>query len=240
MAQRNVNRNIVIASPPKLSFRRPITSYAKIQNCIGNLIRNRTFQLCKPRIKGLQYLDVGCGRNVHPEFINMDYLWHPKLDLCWDIRRGLPFQNGSMLGIFSEHCLEHFSVVVAFNIIRECRRLLAPGGVFRIVVPDAELYLDIYHRQMAGDSSITFPFQDNEAFDGIFTPILSVNRVFYQDRDSLAGHRYMYDFSLLQALLSHAGFNSIKRVAYREGSDATLLIDSEIRASESLYVEATR
>jgi hypothetical protein len=28
-----------------------------------------------------KYLDVGCGPNTHEAFINLDYLWYPKVDV---------------------------------------------------------------------------------------------------------------------------------------------------------------
>src|SRR6266404_1859216 len=186
----------------KFSWNRPITSYAKVQHWVGDVIRNRAFQLHKDHIRNLRYLDVGCGQNVHEEFINVDYLWHPGVDVCWDIGHSIPFRSASMKGIFTEHCLEHFSLPVAFGILKECRRLLGQSGVLRIIVPDAELYLELYHRHNSGDGNALFPFQKSESFEDMFSSILSVNRVFYQDRNSLFGHRCMYDFQLLKLLLS--------------------------------------
>lgn len=226
-------------SPLPTRARRPLFSYAKVQALTGWVLRNRSFQLRRERIRGLRYLDIGCGRNTHASFINLDYLWHPEVDVCWDIALGLPFANGSMQGIFTEHCLEHFTLPKAVDILRECRRVLMPGGRLRIVVPDGELYLDIYHRQMAGDLSSLFPFEAQEVFDGMYAPILSVNRVFYQDRNSPYGHRFIYDFRFIEQLLRHCGFAAVVRRSFRDGGDPALLIDSDSRAVESLYVEAT-
>ena len=135
----------------KVSWHRPIASYAKVETLIGGLIRGRSSQLRRKRIRNLQYLDIGCGRNVHEKFINLDYLWHARVDVCWDVKQGIPFPKSSMKGIFVEHCLEHFSLPVAFALLNECLRVLAPGGRLRIIVPDAELYLERYHRQRRGD-----------------------------------------------------------------------------------------
>ena len=76
--------------------------------------------------------------------------------------------------------------------------------------------------------------------EGTFVPLLSVNRIFYQDRESLAGHRSMFDEALLEVLLRKAGFDSIKRRAYLEGENPELLLDTESRKRESLYMEARR
>lgn len=223
-----------------ISLSRPIGSYSKVQKLVGNLIRNRRFQLrrAEAKLNGLRYVDIGCGPNTHSNFINLDFLWNPKIDVCWDITRGLPFPDSCIHGIFTEHCLEHFSLSTAVEILKECRRILRPGGTLRVVVPDGELYLRIYNSQIRDEDCPKFPYQDNEAFSGIFSPILSVNRIFYQDRDSPYGHRFIYDAHFLRLLLRNCGFDWSEQVEFRKGRNADLLIDTELRRCESLYVEA--
>jgi predicted SAM-dependent methyltransferase len=223
-----------------ISLQRPLTSYAKVQAAVGWVIRNRTFQLRRPRVRDSAYLDLGCGLNPHEDLINLDYLWHPRVDVCWDVTRGLPFADCSMRGVFSEHCLEHFPLAAARRLLSEIRRILAPGGTVRIVVPDAELYLRSYVRQIDGDSTAVFPYQGQEGINAPWSPMLSVNRVFYQDRESPFGHRTMFDFRFLALLLHDCGFVQPARCGFREGRDARLLIDTADRRVESLYVEASR
>jgi hypothetical protein len=52
-------------------------------------------------------------------FCNLDYGWHPGINVCWDITRGLPFPNHYVGGVFTEHCLEHFSLDTALAILGE-------------------------------------------------------------------------------------------------------------------------
>ena len=222
-----------------ISRRRPLGSYAKVQSLVGRLIRNRRFQLDRPRVRGGTHLDIGCGLNSHANLINLDYLWHPGVDVCWDITRGLPFADAALRGVFSEHCLEHFPLPAARKLLREIRRVLAPGGTARIIVPDGELYLRAYVRQLEGDASRPFPYQQEEQARDLWSPMVSVNRVFYQDRESLFGHRTTYDFQLLELLLHEAGFARIARRGFQEGADPRLLVDTPDRRGESLYVEAS-
>jgi SAM-dependent methyltransferase len=223
-----------------ISSQRPLTSYSKVQAIIGRLIRNRAFQLNRRRVKQLKYLDVGCGPNAHDEIINLDYLWHPKVDVCWDILRGLPFPERYLQGIYSEHCLEHFHVANALRLLADFHRVLKPSGTLRLVVPDAELYLRAYVSQSAGDTGARFPFQDQEGRDPLWTPMHSVNRVYYQDRDSPFGHQTMYDFPMLKTMLLHCGFAKVVRCEFGKGSDPVLLLDTPSRKAESLYLEATK
>jgi predicted SAM-dependent methyltransferase len=217
---------------------RPITSYSKVQRWIGAIVRNKKMQLACSKVRTTPYLDLGCGQNCHSGLINLDYNWHPGVDVCWDIRNGLPFKNGRLRGIFSEHCFEHFPLPTIFFIIKECRRTLQVDGILRIVVPDAGMYLERYYERTRQKSAELFPFESQESFEGIYTPILSVNRIFYQDREQAFGHQAMYDFQLLEKLLRKAGFGRVEKKSYREGKDPCLLIDTESRKAESLYIEA--
>lgn len=172
-------------------------------------------------------------------FLNVDYEWKPGVNLCWDIRKPLPFPDKRFIGIFSAHCLEHFPLGTVCGILREAKRLLAPGGIIRIVVPDAELYLRTYVSHLNGNTDPAFPFQISESTEELYTALRSVNRVYYQDRESLFGHRCMFDFELLAKVLDSVGFDEIRRCRFGVGKDQGLLIDERSRAIESLYVEAS-
>jgi SAM-dependent methyltransferase len=208
------------------------------QSLVALLVRNRWFQLLRRRIANIAYLDIGCGPKSHSEFINLDYSWRPGVDICWNVARGLPFADGSLRGVYSEHCLEHLSMPDAMHLLREIRRVLATDGIARIVVPDAELYLRTYTEHVDAHESRPFPYQHLEQDNGVWTPLVSVNRLFYHDRDSPLGHRTMFDFQLLTAVLKESGFSRVVRQEYGHGADKTLLIDSPEREVESLYVEA--
>lgn len=69
-----------------------------------------------------------------------DAHFHP-----WQYRRGdsLGFESGSVTFIFSEHFFEHLFLDEAAALLRECSRVLSPGGVIRTVVPDADLRRDL-------------------------------------------------------------------------------------------------
>ena len=62
----------------KLSWDRPIWGYSKVQFLYSTMIRGRKIQLRNKNIKSKAYLNVGCGPNAHPGFINLDYHWLPK------------------------------------------------------------------------------------------------------------------------------------------------------------------
>src|SRR5450432_2927841 len=121
----------------KFSFRRKITSYSKVRILISALIRGSTLFMKKRNIAENVLLNVGCGPNIFPYFINLDFDWTKKIDIVWDIRKKpYPLKDDSLEGIFTEHCLEHISFADCEKNLREFHRMLKPGGNLRIVVPD--------------------------------------------------------------------------------------------------------
>lgn len=214
---------------------RRLTSFAKFRALYGWLIRNREFQARRPRLATLTRLELGCGTNVDPEFINLDYNWRPGVDLCWDLAARLPFPNGRFSAIYSEHCIEHLPVSMIAPVFAECHRVLRSGGMFRIAVPDAELYLRAYCRVLAGAPRAELPYSEADTLHGIYSPVVSVNRIFREH-----GHQYMYDFDCLKQLLEVSGFEDVRRCNFRDSADPTLARDSEMRRKESLYLECQR
>lgn len=225
----------------RLLTKRPLNSYGRIQRIVGDIIRNKRWFIDSNNLSQKSLLNVGCGSNVFPEFINLDYNWRPGIDICWNIERGLPLANGSLLGIFSEHCLEHVGYWACVDVLKEFFRILAPGGVVRIIVPDAGLYLTLYGKSVQGEL-VRFPYVDESGLadreeDGKikFTPMMAVNRIFRG-----YGHMFAYDFETLASMLAYSGFKNIEKVEYRKGRYEALLIDSELRAPQSLYIEAAK
>jgi hypothetical protein len=51
---------------------------------------------------------------------------------------GIPFSDNSFDAVYHSHVLEHFNKIDGENLIKECFRVLKPGGVLRVAVPDLE------------------------------------------------------------------------------------------------------
>src|SRR5439155_19849097 len=65
----------------------------------------------------------------------MEVPWDSNV-LIHDVRKPLPFANDSASAIYASHILEHLYLEKGRALLGECLRVLAGGGVLRIVVPD--------------------------------------------------------------------------------------------------------
>lgn len=86
----------------------------------------------------LNYLNVGCGGKFHPDWVNIDVVAESSDVIEHDINKGLPFGNNTFEVVYHSQVLEHFPKQEGKKFIRECYRVLKPGGILRIVVPDLE------------------------------------------------------------------------------------------------------
>jgi SAM-dependent methyltransferase len=90
-------------------------------------------------------LHVGCGPMRLKGWINSDM--EPDIAngvIYLDVTEPLPFPDGSLQYVYSEHVLEHVTLETTFAHFVECYRALRPGGVIRIAMPDLQFLLDYF------------------------------------------------------------------------------------------------
>jgi len=215
----------------KLCGRR-LDDYQKVRRLVGTWLRGDPGQFRLLAERSIKIVNLGCGDRIVPAFFNVDIQWHAGMNACWDITRPLPVPDHCLDGIFSEHCLEHFSRQDAARILKDCLRMLKPGSGMRVVVPDAEKFARLYVTWLDGKDAL-LPYASASSRETGYTPLMALNRVFREH-----GHLYAYDFELLASLFAEAGFAGACRAEYGRGKNALLIADSAYRAPESLYIEA--
>ena len=65
--------------------------------------------------------------------------WDPHI-VRQDLTKRLPFEDGSVDAVYSSHFFEHIYYSDAEAILEECHRVLKPGGVLRLALPDGEAW----------------------------------------------------------------------------------------------------
>jgi predicted SAM-dependent methyltransferase len=186
-------------------------------------------------------VNIGCGERGKPGWVNVDLFNSPGVNCVYDCRRGLPFANNAVKGIFTEHFFEHidYTEEVPF-FLSECNRVLRQGGVIRIIVPDAEKYVRAYCADGWEDLTLVRPLNPDHSdvhFGSRFNTKMEVlNAMFRQYFE----HKFAYDFPTLEFLLFRYGFSEVQNQSFGRSTLPELAIDSPDRASESLYVEAVK
>ncbi|MFO0827557.1 MAG: methyltransferase domain-containing protein [Phycisphaerales bacterium] len=108
-------------------------------------------------MSALRLLNLGCGRRRHPAWTNADLVPDSPEVLQVDLRCPLPFLDGEFDAVYSSHALEHLAPDAGRRVIVEMHRVLRPGGVVRVVVPDLEGICRAYLAQLdamdRGDAS---------------------------------------------------------------------------------------
>lgn len=92
------------------------------------------------------YVNLGCGARYHPEWTNFDIVPQGPGVIQADLSQGIPLSKGTADVVYHSAVLEHIRREHVVPFLRECHRVLKPGGVIRIAVPDLEgicrLYLE--------------------------------------------------------------------------------------------------
>jgi len=147
-----------------------------------------------------------------------------------DVRKRIPFPDSSVSCIYSSHAFECLTYKESLAVAQECFRVLRPGGILRIVVPD----LGIMVRDYLADSV------DPMASHRFISRLLLTASV--RDIVHAGGHhQQMFDARSLAHMLREAGFPAPELSTFGSSRIAEIAeIELECRRSESLYIEATR
>lgn len=181
-------------------------------------------------------LHLGCGTNLPKGWTNIDNNYDKninlkKLDLNWDLTKELPYKNDSVDKIFHEHFIEHLEKPAGEKFLRECYRLLKPGGVMRLGWPDMALLIRAY----ATRDKKYFSYIEKNVFWGMKYQLWDelVSDYFYS-----WDHRYAYSKKHMQTLLEDIGFKNIKTKKFQQ-SDYGFDIDVRNDCATT-YLEAQK
>ena len=89
----------------------------------------------------INYLNVGCGKKFHPAWTNVDMASSSPHVEVHNLLHGFPYPDNQFDIVYHSQVLEHVPKDKAPAFVRECLRVLKPGGVLRVVVPDLEAAL---------------------------------------------------------------------------------------------------
>jgi SAM-dependent methyltransferase len=203
----------------------------------------------------MKILNLGCGTKAssHPEVINIDWSISlrfkknhmlrfltplfirgdrlqamrslPANIMVHNVAKGIPFESNSIDFVYHSHLLEHLDTEVAKTFLLEIKRVLKPGGIQRIVVPDLEKACRAYVSHLAISESNPIEAEKHDAYVAAFLeqavrkeafvtsqqpPIRRriENAILGDARKRGETHQWMYDRINLGALLSRLGYRN--------------------------------
>lgn len=198
----------------------------------GAVDRSTAAQIARlPRPTGKLMLNLGSGLESLKGWVSLDAQGG---DAAVNLLRPLPFGKGSVDFVYLAHVLEHFYFPVeALGLLREIRRVLKPGGVLRVVVPDIRQCLLAY---ASGDRAF-FTRRDEALFGkprnvSLLRYFLQYAGAWHGPDGQMIAHKYGYDLETLTELLTIAGFEPVPS-GYMASEFPELRIDASSRSARA-------
>jgi predicted SAM-dependent methyltransferase len=212
------------------------------------------------------YLNLGCGDTTPEGWVNCDSSWHAQISRISGLHSVLrmtglvsstrwptnvrhlrlgkrwPWTSGTVDCVYGSHVFEHLSDQEADNFMGEATRVLKPGGVLRIVVPDLHYHATKYLQSF--DTSASAAEEFLQVMNLRFRPDKNVIRSLYgliNGQPHL--HKNMYDRHTLSTVFMRHGFAHIHLSEYGRSAYLTNVQDVEGRDQGyegSLYLEGCK
>lgn len=149
-------------------------------------------------------LHLGCGKRYLPGYTHIDIDEHPHLDYCHDIKSLPMFNDATVNEIYTCGTFEYLDRVTEVpDALAEWRRVLRPGGLLRISVPDLAAVVKVYRKYKNVDGI------------GVLGPLYGRIDIATEAGPRVLFHKTVYDFASLRATLQAAGFREVKRYDWR-------------------------
>lgn len=187
-------------------------------------------------------MHLGCGCDIRPGWVNIDVMRNPAASVAvdssalyveHDLRSGLPLDADCCSFVYSSHFLEHLEYVEAVRLLSDCHRVLTPGGIIRLALPD---YPRFFRAYLEGDLAF-FDLID------VFGAVPGLERGHERIVDYVSymvfergGHKHLYDREKVVSMLERLGFKEAVERDFDPDVDPTV----ELRQRYSFYMEGIK
>jgi predicted SAM-dependent methyltransferase len=162
-------------------------------------------------------LQLGCGMEPLPGWLNTDVWVHCSGVFFLDATRRFPIDDGVFHYVYSEHMIEHITVSDAKQMLSECRRVMKIGGKIRIATPSLAKVFAMWRGDAALADEYVRLALDRIPKDVDASPAYAVDLVMRG-----YGHKFIYDERALGDLLRSVGFGGIKVCEPKQSDDPVL------------------
>jgi predicted SAM-dependent methyltransferase len=180
-------------------------------------------------------LQLGAGEHPHEGWLNTDLHGYGRDEVVLlDVRKPFPLPDMSFDLVYSEHMLEHLTYAEGQRCLRECLRVLSPGGVIRIATPSLERLARLYDDGDVAERYVGWAAEALEPETDAALPGVVINNFFRS-----WGHRFIYDPQTLRHALTQAGFVGVEERPVGE-LEQHLAEQPEFNEYETFVLEARR
>ncbi len=164
-------------------------------------------------------VQLGAGPHPMPGWLATDAVPRSDEVVELDAREPLPFPDDCIDFIHAEHLIEHLAYRPGQRLLRECRRVLRPGGVLRLATPDLARLVAIYR----GDAGAEGEHYLDHAHQRWLRHRPHRHPAFLVNHNVRAwGHQFLYDEDLLTRCLTDAGYVDVTPCALGESDHEEL------------------
>jgi predicted SAM-dependent methyltransferase len=152
-------------------------------------------------------LNVGAGEWALPDYVNIDATDYPGIDLVASVPP-IPYPDDAVDEICAIHFLEHLDQPTGMEFLRECCRVLKPGGTVGIVVPDTRLIVTEYLK----NTGLAVEEPNSGGRMRLMRDLDDVCAMFIFSTVQESHHQWAYDEHTLQRAMSRAGFGEFEEI----------------------------
>ncbi len=142
--------------------------------------------------------NLGCGSQICAGWTNIDIVRTGPGVVAHDLSTGIPLPDASCEVVYHSAVLEHLKRSDAHFFMRECVRVLQPGGILRVAVPDLEQlcrqYLLTLDRALAQEAHAAYDYEwiMLELFDQMVRPQSGGGMRAYLQQNPLPNEEFVY------------------------------------------------
>lgn len=164
-------------------------------------------------------LHLGASHSLLPGWLNTDLFPTSRDAIYLDATRRFPFDDSTFDYVFSEHMIEHIDYDCAVTMLRECHRVLKPGGKMRIATPDLGVLMGLHATEKTVSQKKYLDWVVDRCLPGVddCQDVFVINNAF-----RAWGHRFLYDRETLHNTMARMGFRSVTFYKPGVSEDANL------------------